>query len=337
MKIFKAPIFLLTLYLFSISWIIEAKTNNNSNRASGSHTYQGIRTRGRDVFKRPNFRNSWILDMKLATLKEVGILGNGSNTGKFDFIQEIFRPFKDLPESISRIHMYGNGKTKNTTMLIFGNVDNAWLEEYIVKHLYNDEHSQLKYTKKILTSGLKDITKLTIQLQDENQKRSVYFSTVKSGMYVISSNIIEVRRWGDYPRSIYYYKFWPDVTTLLSLQIVLEPTLKNLQKDLAKDDYMLQSKIFKNSKDINIAIKESGENVFAGAYITTNQLSQVEELKDLLTNMLVATNLDGSYGVKKTLLENLTITKDKKFLKLGSFIPKSELKNTASAVAIDDE
>jgi len=279
----------------------------------------------RDVFKRPNFLPTWKLDVKLALLKDVGILGDDLKTGKFNFIQDIFSSFKHLPEAVTRIYMYGDGRSKNTTMLVFGNIGDSWLENYVVKHLYDKKHQNVKYSKKVLRSGLKDITKLTFHTVTEQKERSIYFSTVNSGIYVISSNMIEIRRWRDYPRSVLYWR-WPNAHTLFSLQMRIESTLINIQKDGGKDVYMLQSKIFKDAEGINIAIKEDDDEIYIGSYITTKNPSQTEELKALLTQMLVNSNPESKKGVKRALLENLGIKREGNYLKMDSIIPKSIFK-----------
>ena len=225
--------------------------------------------------------------------------------------------------------MYGNGKAKNTTMLIFGNVDNAWLEDYVITHLNNYDHSQFKHSKKILSSRFQDITRLTIQSNDERSQRVVYFSEVRFGLYVVGSNIIEIKRWKDYPRSVMYWD-WPNTSMLLSLQMLLEPTLKNLKSEGVIDNYMLKSKIFKDSKDINISINEIEGQIFIGASITTKKSSQVEELKQTLTDLFSSNDHKTNDNIKNQIFENLEIMNKNNILKIGTIIPKTALEKVVT-------
>ncbi len=142
----------IALLLITIFFIISQDAIATGSPAAfapttGSHTH-GMSAGRKDAFKSANFKYTWKLDVKLASLKNVGMLGDNGKTTRFDFIRDAFHSLKDLPSSIYRVYMYGNGKAKNTTMLIFGNVDNVWLEDYVVKHLNNNDHSQFKHSKK---------------------------------------------------------------------------------------------------------------------------------------------------------------------------------------------
>jgi len=204
-------IVLLTI-VASASWGSNQESNPNKGFA-GTHMHSGYGSR--NAFKPANFRTTWHMDIKLSLLKEVGILSKGFKANQFDFIRDIFATFEEFPEEVKRIYMYGNGKSKNTTMLVFGDVSYAWLENYVSRKLKKNQKSSEKYFKKILRSGVGDVTKLTIS--EGNKERSIYFSNVTSGINVISSNIIELRRWIDYPVSVHYWN-WSN-TTSLSLSV----------------------------------------------------------------------------------------------------------------------
>ncbi len=316
----------ITLLLITIFFIISQDVVATGSPAAfapttGSHTH-GVSAGRKDAFKSANFRYTWKLDVKLAELKKIGMLGDKGQSSRFDFIRDAFHSFKDLPSSVYRVYMYGNGKAKNTTMLIFGNVDYAWLEDYVVTHLNNYDHRQLKHSKKILSSRLQDITRLTIQSDDKRSQRVVYYSEVRPGLYVTGSNITEIKRWKDYPRSVMYWD-WPNTSTLLSLQMLLEPTLKNLKSEGVIDNYMLKSKIFKDSKDINISINESEKKIFIGASITTKKSSQVEELKQVLTDLFSDSDYKTNDNINNQLFKNLEILNINNVLKIGTIIPKT--------------
>lgn len=323
MKIFnKITLLLITIFFIISQDAIATGSPAAFSPTTGLHTPHGGSAGRKDAFKPANFRYTWKLDVKLASLKNVGMLGDNGQPSRFDFIRDAFHSLKDLPSSVYRVYMYGNGKAKNTTMLIFGNVDSAWLEDYVVAHLNNNNHRQFKHSKKNLSSRLQDITRLTIQSNDEKAQRVVYYSEVRPGLYVTGSNITEIKRWKDYPRSVMYWD-WPNTSTLLSLQMLLEPTLKNLKSEGVIDNYMLKSKIFKDSKDINVSINESEEKIFIGASITTKKSSQIEELKQVLTDLFSSSDYKTNDNINNQLLENLEIINKNNVLKIGTIIPKA--------------
>ncbi len=170
---------------------------------------------------------------------------------------------------------------------------------------------------------------MTIQLNDDGNQRIVYFSEVRPGLYVVGSNITEIKRWKDYPRSVMYWD-WPHTSTLLSLRMLLEPTLKNLRSEGVIDNYMLKSKIFKDSKDINVSINENEEQIFIGASITTKKSSQVEELKQVLTDLFSSSDYKTSDNIKNQLFENLEIMNINNVLKIGTIIPKTVLEKVVT-------
>lgn len=314
---------IITLLIFSLDANAQLTEGDPSVGTPGYRLLSSVGKR--DAFRRPNFLPTWKLDVKLARLKDVGILGDDVKTGKFDFIRDVFHSFSDLPEEVTRIYMYGNGKSQNNTMLVFGNVSNSWLEDYVVKHLYESKFKDFEYSKKVLRSGLKDITKLTFSSVNEQKERSIYFSRVNSGIHVISSNMIELRRWRDYPRSVLYWR-WPNASTLFSFQMIINSTLNNIQKDGVKDVYMLKSKVFKDAKNINLAIKENDTDLYIGSYITTNTPDETYELKKLLTDLITIKQQENMSTVKKSVIENLKIKREDDRLIMESIIAKSILK-----------
>lgn len=327
------------IYLLLLIASIINSTSTEAKKISGSYfpNYVGnslmYGVGRRDVFHHPNFLLSWVLDVKFDSLKKTGILGDELQAGKFDFIRDIFHSFKNLPSSVSRIHMYGDGKAKNTTMLMFGDVNATWLEDFIVNDLYNGGNKKITYNKKVLMSGLQDITKLSIQSVDSNQgakANKIYYSSVRPGLYVISSNMYEIRRWRDYPRSVFYYRHWPRQDALFSFQMDVEDTIENMKSDGVTKINMLKSKVFNESKDINIAIREDENNIFIGSYLTTKEAGQAEELKTLLNTILSDEGRKFGNSLKDKFIENLSIVREDNSLLLTSVFSKDALQKTTT-------
>ncbi len=274
----------------------------------------------RPAFVMPNFSKTWMLDIKLSQLKQENILNQNN---KLTFLKTTPESLNLLPKGINWIHMYGNGLTKNFTTLLFGNTSRQELKDFIMQKISNNHKNMIVLNQRNQPSGTQIITKITYKNSPSSKENKVYIADVKNGIWVISYNFTELKRWMDYPYGYERIRNSKQNNKLLAFWLKVKPTLKNLRKEVEGENYMLQSQILQQTASLIVTIQHREEFLFFGMKLQSFNKTKVSNLFNTLSSMLSTKSNNTTLEPLKTLLSKTQIEQSGKAITLSSLIQKS--------------
>jgi hypothetical protein len=274
----------------------------------------------RDADAAPNFRHTWRLDVNLSMLKDAGLLDQNNN---FSFINSNLPIINEIPKNVNRIHMYGNGLLKNTSIVLWGSLTTSQIIDFITNRI-KDEASQIIKSEQI-TSGLITINKIYISSLEKNKPREIYIAKVWNGVHVITYNHIELRRWMDFKYSSRQLRASGNDIKLFSLYVNIKPTLKNMQKENSEDVYMLKSNIFNQADKIIAEIKSKKGLIYLATLIQAQKIQDANTIKETVMSLLPSKLVEET-GIQSSLINNITSSTKGKTVTISSTVPASLFK-----------
>jgi hypothetical protein len=271
------------------------------------------------IFNRKPFKTTWIFDLDIDNLKRNNLLKQEGKLSKY--LTAMNFSLDDIPNEISRVHMYGNGLTKNTSIVIFGKIEQSDIENYMINKITKNGSTVIEHT--VMDKGKKEIVKLTIKGQ-KGKSKHLYIATNNSDLHIASYNIYEVWAWTYYSYRLNEYNKITDHNNLINLSIDLNPTLNNMKKENSTDSYIMQSKLFQQMDGINAVVKEKNQNIYFGAVLTAKNKKDAQQLFSTI-NSLMDTDYAEMQSVIDKIIANTEIKKQHNTVRIGTYLAKSEL------------
>jgi len=273
----------------------------------------------RPAYVLPNFKKTWMLDIHISELRDENIL-DGNN--HLTFLQPKNTFLNTIPSEITRIHIYGNGLTKNTTAVVYGNITRDVFEDLVIKKVIQPKQRLTLIEKKDIKSGSQTITKLVFKSTNLKVKKVIYYADVTVGIWTASSNITELRRWMDHPYG--YSK--TNNSKMLSVWMEVKSTLNNIQKDNGEDNYLLQSKILKLTKSFLATIQRNDDSLYFATKLTTSNRSNTNNLAKIIDS-LIATDSKNSSSILSKIFLNINKEHKDKTITISSQVLKTTFNN----------
>ena len=265
------------------------------------------------------FRMTWIFDLDIDNLKQNNLLKKEGKLSKYLTLMNLY--LNDIPNGISRIHMYGNGSTKNTSIVIFGEIERLKIENYVRIRVLKKQDTVIKSA--IINKNNKDILKLTVKGQNGKTK-DLYIGSYNKNLHIVSFNRNEVLAWTYNLSRLKEYNKATDNNSLISLSIDIKRTLNNMRKENITDTYIMQSKVFQYVSDINAVLKESDQSIYFGAVLTAPNKKTVEQLYSTISNLLDTNYSEIKSGTNK-ILANMQLKKQSNTVRIGTYFDKNAL------------
>ena len=177
------------------------------------------------TFNRKPFKTTWIFDLDLVKLKHNNLLKPEGKLSKY--LATMNFNLNDIPNKVSRIHMYGNGLTKNTSIIIFGEIEQSEIEDYMTNKVIKKTDTVIERT--VMKVNQKEIIKLTIQ--GKGTTKDLYIASNNKRLHIASYNIFELWAWAYYSYRFNEYNKATDYNNLIALSIDIKPTLNNMKKE----------------------------------------------------------------------------------------------------------
>ena len=275
----------------------------------------------RPALVKPNFKTTWMIDFDLTELKQENILAENN---QIQFLQSDLTSLKSIPQDISRIHMYGNGLNKNTSAVLFGTISGKSLEDFIIHRVSKSDPNIKLLDKKEIASGTQLISKLSLGKSEE--ERVIYYAKVISGIWTVSSNIIELRRWMDHPHSYMNFKRGEKNLKLLSFWIDVKPTLENLKQENEEDGYLLQSNLLKQTKDVYATIQRNAGYLYFATELTATSKKEANNLVSSIDSLL-SEEMNSNTKVLSKMLSTLQKEQNGKKITVSSTISNKVFKD----------
>lgn len=240
-----------------------------------------------------------------------------------------------LPENIEKIWLYGNSfkRSGDVTMVLQGSFSDVAILELIEKELYTvNGVSQLGKLKSIHTRG-NEIYVFKLSNTGGRHKKK-YAARLKDGLFILSSNLREVRQkvlqregegnWLKKKNKVDYV----EDNDLLVLSLNTEIALENANLNISRDDYVMQSQLFKKAKNIVATIHLNQGKLMINSALTTKSTEIAIQIKNILSGisaMNILTDENNSDTLESVLVNNLVIKRKDKNVHLETFVLVNKL------------
>ncbi len=285
------------------------------------------------------FKATWYIKLNLAELRKTNLFSviKGKHIKFSD--SNFLNLEDDIPDTIEKFYMYGNHLkySGNVSFLIKGSFSDAEIIKLIQDKFYSvNGVNQLKQLKNISTRGY---SIYAFELKNtKNSHKKWYAKHLGRRTFIFTNDINEVRikvkAWKNYEKQVKKFSTFVDLNTdILVFNVNTEVAKENIGLNLAENNYVMQSKLFKITRNIVARFKILDKQIVIGAALATKNDETAQQVEKILSGIIAYNSLESSNlnSLTQALLKNLLIARKGENVHLSSYLPIDSIVNSMQA------